>query len=377
MSRLIIKFIIVVITVVSILSLSASAYGTDSISERQYYALHIDELEDSLPDEAAEMLGGMDITDSGTYKQALFRLLNSIESSTFSFLKAAVKNATVIIMISVITGFAVNMIDGTALAAAADYLPLVGILAVSVVSFGDINSFAGISKELLGEMSDFSKVLLPTLSSAAAASGAITSASAKCAAATIFIDLLINISEKVILPLVYIYLAASLGHAAFGTQALAGAAKFVKWLASTVLTIIMITFTAFLTISGIITGTADATATKITKTALGTMLPVVGGILSDAAGSILAGASLLRNAVGVFGMLSVLAVCLFPILKIAANYLCYKAAAGITSAIAEPKMSTLVGNVSSGFGMILGMTGACAIMLFLSIVSMLQGTGVI
>ena len=41
-------------------------------------------------------------------------------------------------------------------------------------------------------------------------------------------------------------------------------------------------------------------------------MPVVGGILSEAAESILAGAGLLKGMVGVFGTFAILAMCLVP-----------------------------------------------------------------
>ena len=45
------------------------------------------------------------------------------------------------------------------------------------------------------------------------------------------------------------------------------------------------------------------------RSAIGTAIPVVGGIISDAADTILAGAGVLRQSVGVVGTLTVLAIC--------------------------------------------------------------------
>lgn len=68
----------------------------------------------------------------------------------------------------------------------------------------------------------------------------------------------------------------------------------------------------YLTASGAIAGSADAAAVKAAKMTISRAIPVVGGILSDAAETVLAGAGVLRGTVGVVGMLVVLAICLTP-----------------------------------------------------------------
>lgn len=50
----------------------------------------------------------------------------------------------------------------------------------------------------------------------------------------------------------------------------------------------------------------------------------MGGIISDAAETVLAGAGMLKNTVGVFGMLAILAACAYPFLQLGVQYLLYK-----------------------------------------------------
>ena len=102
------------------------------------------------------------------------------------------------------------------------------------------------------------------------------------------------------------------------------------------------------------------------------VLPVVGSIIADASESVLAGASILRNAIGIFGLLAVLGTCLLPFLRLGANYLLYKAAAGLSAAVADSRITRLVNAISAAFGMMLGLVGATALMLFISIISVIK-----
>lgn len=98
-------------------------------------------------------------------------------------------------------------------------------------------------------------------------------------------------------------------------------------------------------------------------------LPVVGGVISDAASTVVAGAGLLKNAVGAFGLIAAASVCLAPFLALGLRYLCYKAAAALAAAFADKRVSGLISELGGVFGMVLGVVGASALMLFISIIS--------
>ena len=117
---------------------------------------------------------------------------------------------------------------------------------------------------------------------------------------------------------------------------------------------------------------ADEFATKLTKTALGSVLPVVGSIVSDTAETLVAGAGILRNAIGVFGFLAVAAICLTPFLTLGLHYLVYKGTAAFSEALADKRMAELISDVGSAFGMLLALVGAGGIMLFFSLISSMK-----
>ena len=81
-----------------------------------------------------------------------------------------------------------------------------------------------------------------------------------------------------------------------------------------------------------------------------------------------AGAGMLKNAVGVFGMAAVLAVCAMPFMKIGAAYLAYKASAGLAGTVADSRITKLMSSMGTAFGMILGLVGSAAVMVFVSVI---------
>ena len=108
---------------------------------------------------------------------------------------------------------------------------------------------------------------------------------------------------------------------------------------------------------------------QMTRTVISTAVPVVGGIISQASGSVLSGAGLLKNTVGVLGMLAVLATCLTPFLHLAVQYLVYKLTAFLAGTAGSGVLVELIDALGGAFGLVLGMVGSCALLLLISITS--------
>ena len=91
--------------------------------------------------------------------------------------------------------------------------------------------------------------------------------------------------------------------------------------------------------------------------------------MADASESVLAGAGALKGTVGAAGLVVVLAICLTPFLRLAVQYIVYRGAAALCATIAQPKLSGLIDAIGAAFGLVLGMTGAGALILLVSLVS--------
>ena len=246
---------------------------------------------------------------------------------------------------------------------------LAGALAVTTLTVSDMTTLIGLGRETIGRMDAFADLLLPTMAVLTAATGGVTGAAVRQGVTVLFSDLLITAIDQLLVPLLYAYVAACCAHAALGNEGLQKLADLIKGTITFLLTTGVLIFVGYLTASGAITGSADAAAVKAAKMTISRAVPVVGGILSDAAETVLAGAGILRGTVGVVGMLVVLAICLVPFLQLAIHYLTYKGAAALTGTVANSSISKLMDRIGGAFGLILGMTGSCALILLFSLVS--------
>ena len=91
-------------------------------------------------------------------------------------------------------------------------------------------------------------------------------------------DVLLSVARSVLVPCVCGYAALSVADAAVGNEILKTAKKIMKTVCTALLSAVCVAFTAWLSLTGVVTGTADALAARVTKTAVSAALPVVGSI---------------------------------------------------------------------------------------------------
>ena len=68
-------------------------------------------------------------------------------------------------------------------------------------------------------------------------------------------------------------------------------------------------------------------------------------------------------------LLGVLAACLGPFVRLGVQYLLYKLTAFLAGMTAAPELAKLIDALGGVFGLMLGMTGSCALLLLISISS--------
>ncbi len=246
---------------------------------------------------------------------------------------------------------------------------IAGSLAVTALAMGEVGSMIGLGRDTIDGMQTFSNILLPVMATLTAATGNIRLAAVHQGVTVAFAQLLISVIDGLLIPMVYVYLATCCAHAAVGNSGLKRIAELIRRGITTVLTGMLVVFVAYLTVSGAVAGTADSATVRAAKIAMSRAVPVVGGILSDAAESMLVGAGVIRTSVGVVGMLVVLAICLVPFLYLLTHYLTFQVAGALAATVAEPKLSKLIEEIGSAFGLVLGMTATCALLLMFSLVA--------
>ena len=331
-------------------------------AEGQEQIVDIEKLEHS-----AEENGGT--VDYGvSLEEGLIDLWSIGKEELGGIVKRGIRSGVILLLILLLCGIADCLQEGT-VGGGLPAVPLAGSVGIAAVAATDVGSLLGLGKSAIEGMAGFAEVLLPTVAAVTAATGAITGAAVRQVASVFFCDLLVHLISGLLIPLLYGYIALSVGWSATGNEGLDRLSKLLKWGCTTVLTVVMLAFVSYLSFSGVVAGSADAVTLKAAKFAISSTVPVIGGILADAADSILASAGILKGTVGVFGAVTVLGICLVPLLRMGVHYLVYKLVSALAGTMGSDRVYSLVDRLGGAFGLLMGMTGACCLLLLIAMVT--------
>ena len=249
----------------------------------------------------------------------------------------------------------------------------IGCIIISTLLLRTANSLIVVGIRTVEDVSNYGKLLVPALTGALATQGGVATSAALYVGTAFFSSLLSWAVSGLLRPMIYIYLAATIVHSLTEESIVSNLCDFIKWTFTWGLKIALYVFTGYITITGVISGSTDAARLKATKLTISGMVPVVGGIISDASEGILVSAGLVKSTIGVYGLLAISAVCIEPFLTIGVQYLLLKVTAAFCQVFQCPKIHKLLKRFSTTMGFVLAMIGAVCLMLYVSIVCFLKG----
>lgn len=252
---------------------------------------------------------------------------------------------------------------------------LCGTAAICVKLLTGVNSLMSQGIQTIRQLSEYGKLLLPVMTAGLAAQGGATSAGVLYTATAFANAVLTSLMSEVFVPCVYLYLGLSAADCFLDKQVLSKTAAFLKSAISWCLKILLTVFTTYVGISGAVAGTTDAALLKTTKVTIASVVPVVGGILSDASEAVLTGAEFMKNSAGIYGILAILAIVVHPFLRTGMYYLVLQLSTAVCGIFGGKELSGLVSAFSTAMGLLLAMTAGSCMILLVSMICFLKGVG--
>ncbi len=213
---------------------------------------------------------------------------------------------------------------------------------------------------VISSLGDFITKFAPLLTVMLAAGGRAVSAASfhPVLSAAVYIAELI--CEKCVIPLVVFGAVLSVVNNISGTLQVSNFCRLTNSLAKWILALIFTLFAGISAIYGFTAPALDAVGAKAAKFAVGTLVPVVGGFLSDTLETVISGANLMKNAVGTAGIVVILSICLMPIMKIGIIVIMMKLSAAVMEPMTDKRISGVLwdmsANVTTMFAMVTTVT---------------------
>lgn len=229
-----------------------------------------------------------------------------------------------------------------------------------------------ITLESLSAIADFSKLLVPTYCLSVGFAAGSTTAIAFYELALIVIYLIENLLLVAVVPMIYVYTLLAVMGGIGSDNRMDGILSFTKKSIGLVLKCCVTVISGIGLLQGMITPVIDSVSTGMLQK-LASVIPAIGGFVNTATDVVYGSAILVKNAVGVAGILLLLLLCAMPLFKLLLLALSLKAAAAISGVVADARMSRCVEQVSEG-SVLLFKTMTCAMALFIVTIAVIAVT---
>ncbi len=213
------------------------------------------------------------------------------------------------------------------------------------------------------------QILLPILVPMMIATGNVTSGSVLNPAILAAITLLSKIMEQLILPAIFLSCIFLLVNTLSDRDYIRKLAAFLRGFAVFLMGLSVTLFSGLTAIQGVATESVDTMLLKTARFSVERFIPIIGGFASDSMDIILSCTKMIKNGIGIFGLLVILTLLLIPLLKLVAIAIVYKIAAVIAEPIGSKKISVCldeIGNTIITLAVVL-LLGAILFLIFLSV----------
>ena len=202
-------------------------------------------------------------------------------------------------------------------------------------------------REFCTGVEKFTQGVFPPLITLMSALGGSVSVSIYKPQLALFSVVIGKIFGSVILPLFVASIAFCLIGNLSSTVKMDKIQSAIRYCSTLILTAIFGLFMTYLTIAGITGGMVDGVGIKAAKFVLSGYVPILGGYLSQGFDLISAGCVLIKNSIGMIGIISVMYMILKPILHITIFSLSLKIVASLIQPIGDKRMSDFLYSVSN------------------------------
>ena len=127
----------------------------------------------------------------------------------------------------------------------------------------------------------------------------------------------------------------------------------------------MTIFVGIVSLEGTLSSSVDGLTAKTTKAVVSSTIPIVGKILGDAVDTVLGCGIILKNAIGIVGVIIVLGICIMPLIKLSVLALSYKLLTTVIQPISDEKIVGLLEQIGDIFKIFLGILCAMSVMLII------------
>lgn len=331
-------------------------------------------LDDIFPNEKIQLKDVIEKLINGETSFSLTFLIDLIKEQFFYEIRHSKESFIHILLIAILAAVFSNFSDVFHSKQAAEIGSSIMYLLLVTVC---MNSFRVILSGMTGHLehlTDFMKVLGPVYFLAVAVATG-TSTSVSFYQIVLFVILLVEmLILNFLLPVIQIYFVVRILDEFTPEMHLSKFAELIETIVSWTLKTLLASVIGWNVIQRLLTPAIDAVKRSV-LTKGGEMLPIVGDAIGGTTEVLLGTAVLIKNGIGVAGMIICIAICLIPLVQMAVITFLYQVIAALIQPISDKRMVECLSSMAAGTKMLLRIVFTTGVLFLLTIAVVATTTG--
>lgn len=307
---------------------------------------------------------------AATFKNLVDRVIKYSMSEVLSNSKLMMELLFIALMSALLENIQKSLSDD-GVSKIAYYACFLSLALIIIKSFSNVMKIAG---SAIDGLTKFINVMIPVLLTLLASSGGFASSAALDPVLMMVMKVVSDIIKDLILPVTMLIVILNIVDSMSDSIKVTKLAALIKQVNVWTLCFIITVFVGILTIRSSMAVTLDQVALKSTKFVSDNFIPVVGKCLSDAISTVASYSLVLKDAVSIAGLIMIVAICIFPLIKIIIIALMYKFIGAVIQPVANKKIVDCLSAVGSSLTIVFGCV-LCTGLIFFIMVAMISSAG--
>ncbi len=264
----------------------------------------------------------------------LRRVWNSITGEIKNNISLVFKMIGIAVLCSILKNIQTNFGE-TGISEIAFYVCYLLVIILIMTSFTNIIQ---ICRDTISTLSEFMEILIPVVIGILMATGNIATVAAIQPILLTMIAIITVLLSNFIIPIIFVSTVIHIISNISEHINIKRISEFLKKIALWCMEIALVIFVGVLSLEGSMASSIDGITAKTAKTVVASAVPVVGKLLGDTVDSVMGGMTITKNALGIVGVIVIVAITILPLIKTLILMFTFNLASALIEPIADGRI---------------------------------------
>nr|WP_229724924.1 stage III sporulation protein AE [Paenibacillus abyssi] len=248
----------------------------------------------------------------------------------------------------------------------------VSYMVLIVIAVNSFHVAIGYAKDAISGMIQFMMAMIPLLLTLLASMGNVITVSVMHPLIVFMIHAVGTLIHVIVFPLLFFSAVLHIASAISDRFKVTQLANLLRTISVGLLGGLLTIFLGVISVQGATGSVTDGVTLRTAKFITGNFVPVVGRMFSDAADTVLSASLLVKNAIGIAGVVILLFLCAFPAVKILVMALIYRLCAAILQPLGDSPIITCLETIGKTMIYIFAALASVGLMFFMAVTIILM-----